>query len=251
MNYDAIFYQEQKDGILSSAREVVPIIMKLINPRKVIDVGCGIGAWLSIFKESGVEEILGVDGSWIKKEDLLIPKDTFQFANLEESLTMDRKFDLVVSLEVAEHLSEKSAKAFVDSLVKLGPVVLFSAAIPHQKGIGHKNEQWPEYWKSLFAKNGYVAVDCIRKRIWENKKVFSWYAQNVVIFADKACLDSNENLKEEFRRGGDIFLPLVHPEIYLSKVHWRPFIIQMVPFFIIKNARIIKRLIKKNVSRKN
>ena len=57
-------------------------------------------------------------------------------------------FDLVVSLEVAEHLPKECADIFVDSLVRLGPIILFSAAIPQAGGTCHINEQWPEYWRN-------------------------------------------------------------------------------------------------------
>ncbi|HLP49073.1 MAG TPA: class I SAM-dependent methyltransferase [Candidatus Kapabacteria bacterium] len=240
MKYDETFFQAQKNGVISSAKEIVPMVMDLIDPQKVVDVGCGIGAWLSIFKESGVKEIFGVDGSWVRKEDLLIDGNNFQFADLEEPLCVDKKFDLAVSLEVAEHISAKNAATFIASIIRLAPVVLFSAAIPHQKGIGHQNEQWPQYWKELFAKNGYVAIDCFRKKIWNNKKVFPWYAQNIVVFVEKDYLNSNQKLKKEFDTGQDVFLPLVHPAIYLSKVDMKLMIIQMLPPLIRKRLKKIK-----------
>ena len=67
---------------------------------------------------------------------------------------MNRKFDLVLSLEVAEHLPSECAEAFVESLVNLGPVILFSAAIPYQGGENHVNEQWPEYWVGVLSGEG-------------------------------------------------------------------------------------------------
>lgn len=97
--------------------------------------------------------------------------------DLTTSLKSDRLFDLVMSLEVAEHLDAKYAETFVDSLTNFGPVILFSAAVPFQGGEHHVNEQWPSYWEELFAKKGYVAVDAIRKHIWQNPEVEWWYAQ--------------------------------------------------------------------------
>lgn len=76
-----------------------------------------------------------------------------------------RNFDLAVSLQVAEHLPPSSAKGFIDSLAKLAPVVLFSAAIPLQAGAEHLNEQWPEYWAALFKTHDYLPIDCIRGRM--------------------------------------------------------------------------------------
>lgn len=68
-----------------------------------------------------------------------MPKD------LTQPLSLGRKFDLCVSMEVAEHLPPSRADSFVADLVGLAPVVLFSAAVPEQGGTNHLNEQWPDY----------------------------------------------------------------------------------------------------------
>ena len=114
---------------------------------------------------------------------LEIPTDRFLALNLSQPLPIKQQFDLVVSLEVAEHLPCECAKVFVESLVKLGPVILFSAAVPFQGGTNHVNEQWPEYWAKLFQEQGYVAIDCIRNKIWQNDRVKWYYAQNILVFA--------------------------------------------------------------------
>jgi cyclopropane fatty-acyl-phospholipid synthase-like methyltransferase len=244
MKYDKYFFEGHKDGSLSSAREVVPIVMKLVKPKKVVDVGCGTGAWLSVFKEQGADEVLGIDGDWVDRKMLLIPKESFQSANLEKSLEVGKKFELVVSLEVAEHLSENCTQTFINSLVNLGPVILFSAAIPHQGGSGHQNEQWPAYWEKLFAKNGYLPIDCIRKKIWDNKNVSWWYAQNIFLVVKKEFLEINETLKHELAISSNSILPLVHPENYLSKIGFRSIAFAIIPNPILRIIKTIKDLIK-------
>lgn len=244
MSYDKIFFSGHKDGSLSSAREIVPMIMELVKPKKVIDVGCGIGAWLSVFKEQGTDEILGIDGNWVDKRMLLIPQANFQLANLEKPLELNRKFDLVVSLEVAEHLPGIRAQTFVDSLTRLGPIILFSAAIPHQEGAHHLNEQWPQYWEKLFAQNGYLAIDCVRKKIWDNKNVAWWYAQNIFIFVQKECLETNEKLKHELAISSGPVLSMVHPDNYLSKIGFRSMVIRIIPKPILRILKRVKNSIK-------
>ena len=66
--------------------------------------------------------------------------------DLNQPFTLDRTSDLVVCLEVAEHVPPLSAGDFIASLTRLASIILFSAAIPYQGGDGHLNEQWPEYW---------------------------------------------------------------------------------------------------------
>jgi len=129
-----------------SAEAIVPHVIRLTQPGSVVDVGCGTGTWLSVFKRHGIEEICGIDGDYVERTNLEIPSKCFIAADLKQSVSMSQKFDLVVSIEVAEHIPPQNANVYIESLVGLGPVILFSAAIPFQGGIEHVNEQWPDYW---------------------------------------------------------------------------------------------------------
>jgi SAM-dependent methyltransferase len=218
ISYSDDFYKERIDSLLS-AKEIIPIVLRFINPVSVIDVGCGTGEFLCIFKKFGIKDILGIDGPWLKTEKLRVPKKYFISANLEKAPQINRKFDLVVSLEVAEHLAKKSAKKYVESLVKFGPIILFSAAIPFQGGTNHLNEQWPEYWKKLFGDMGYLPVDCLRSVLWNNKKVSFWYIQNIMFYVEKNYLQRNKRLYKEYVLQ-DINAPmsLVHPRLFVANI---------------------------------
>src|SRR4029077_9311828 len=97
--YDEQFYAWQADGALSSAQAVVPVLKELVNPETVIDVGCGVGAWTSQWSSA-----IGVDGDWVPRDKLLIPEAQFLAHDLTQPLKLGRKADLVLCLEVAEHL---------------------------------------------------------------------------------------------------------------------------------------------------
>ncbi|MBA3441204.1 MAG: hypothetical protein H0T92_15175 [Pyrinomonadaceae bacterium] len=148
---------------------------------------------------------------------LQIPVEDFLKFDLQKPLRLDRQFDLVVSLEVAEHLPSQCAETFTDSLVSLGEIVLFSAAIPFQGGTHHVNEQWPDYWVKIFQERGYVAIDCIRKRVWQNPNVEWWYAQNILLFVKENCLENYPALKAEFEKTNPSQLSIVHPEHFTGK----------------------------------
>ncbi len=215
-SYDGQFYQDQMEGSRASAQIIVPIVIDLVNPTSVVDVGCGVAAWLSVFEERGVKDIFGIDGDYVDRRLLHIPNDKFLVRELNAELQLPRRFDLSMSLEVGEHLEEKSASTFVSSLTSLAPVVLFSAAIPHQGGIHHLNEQWPDYWADRFEANGYVPVDCIRHRVWQNPKVRWWYAQNMLIFVSRDHLGKFPRLKAEAERTKRFQLSIVHPAKYFE-----------------------------------
>jgi len=126
-HYNRDFFVQQREGSVSSAREILPLVLTLVQPMSVIDVGCGIGSWLSVCMELSIDDVLGIDGSYVDKTMLLIPENKFLTADLRKPLLIGRTFDLVISMEVAEHIPNEYENIFIDSLVRLGPVVLFSA----------------------------------------------------------------------------------------------------------------------------
>lgn len=244
--YDRHYFESERDNASVSSSQIVPIVFELVRPKSVVDVGCGTGAWLARFREFGAKEILGIDGSWVEKDMLLIPKSQFLELDLSQPIEIGRKFDLVVSLEVAEHLPNGSAEAFVTSLTSLGPVILFSAAIPQQGGTNHLNEQWPEYWSNLFRSKGYELVDCIRKRIWQDVRISYFYRQNIMMFIEREELNDFPALRIESKANSP--LNLVHPELWSGYVSTMQaalsprniparLVIRSVPYVVAKIAR--------------
>jgi len=210
--YDDHFYESLDTDVRGSAEVIVPIVVDLLHPQSVLDVGCGRGTWLHVFTQCGVDDIVGVDGPHIDSGDLEIPADAFIGRDLSRPFDLGRRFDLAVSLEVAEHLPPSMAAEFVASLVTHAPAVLFSAAIPFQGGAGHVNERWPSYWADLFAVHGFVPVDRVRPAVWTDERVAFWYAQNTVLYVSR-----DHAAVEALRAHGaddDRVLDLVHPALH-------------------------------------
>jgi SAM-dependent methyltransferase len=184
--YNQAFYELQKVSSMESARGVLPLILRLLNPKSVIDVGCGVGTWLRVFKEMAPDvRIFGLDGEY-NKDRLLIGAHEFIGCDLEEALpSFPSKFDLAMSLEVAEHLSPRRGPSFVKDLTSLSGAVLFSAAWPGQGGVNHINEQWHGYWVSLFASAGFIPVDWVRPLIIKQTSISLHYRTNILLFIHK------------------------------------------------------------------
>ena len=199
--YTPDFYERNRIAVRKTAEAVVPIVIELMCPKSVIDIGCGEGDWLACFRAHGVQEIIGMDGDHIFLNDLAIPVGSFQACDLKEKLTAQdlprRRFDLAVCLEVGEHLPKDLAGKLVQYLTSLAPVVLFSAAVPGQLGPSHINCQWPPFWFDLFESRGFVTLDPIREHIWKNPSIPWWYAQNIFLFCSKEHRHNYVKLSEE------------------------------------------------------
>lgn len=216
--YTKRFFEQMRGGAKRSAEIVVPLVLDLLSVGSVVDVGCGEGTWLGVFRELGTKDVIGIDGEYVSRDALQIPQECFRAVDLSKPFEMGRVFDLAISLEVAEHLPVASSSAFVKSLCSLSKAVLFSAAVPFQGGNHHVNEQWPDRWAGLFRERGYFPVDAIRKRIWKNGAVEWWYAQNTLLFVSEGLLRSNQVLKTEFDKTCSDQLCVIHPRKYLEAV---------------------------------
>lgn len=214
--YDADFYSAHQNGMTNSAMHVLSLLQKYYKPKSVVDVGCGRGAWLAVAESFGCNKLKGFDGSWVQKEDLLSKNIDFTSVNFDLAMPeIDEKYELCISLEVAEHIPENKAKNFVDFICKSSDIVIFSAAIKYQGGENHINTQWQSYWVDLFKHNGYECFDIIRANIWNNESVEVWYRQNILVFSRKNnCLVDNELFKAAEKPIYDV----VHPKNYESKI---------------------------------
>lgn len=200
-----------------AGREIVPWIMDHFHPETVIDVGCGIGTFTSVFKQHGCK-VLGVDGPWCNKKMLFKNIDPSEFLEheLEKPLPIKDKFDLAFCLEVAEHLTPQRAPSFIEELTRLSDIIIFSAAIPGQGGDHHFNEQWLPYWKTLFEKCDFEVLDILRPIFWENKNIFWWYRQNIVLVKKKSIvLENIEHYPE------NILTNVVHPDLFTTVTDYK------------------------------
>jgi SAM-dependent methyltransferase len=229
--YNTHFFDDVASYTRESAGIVTSLVYDLVKPASVLDVGCATGTWLAQWTAAGVPEVLGIDGDYVIRDALRIPAEKFKPVDLQQSFSLGRKFDLVQSLEVAEHLDEANADNFVDSLTRHGDVILFSAAIPGQSGTHHVNEQWPSYWAEKFEKAGYTVYDVIRPRIWTDERVLDFYRQNILLFARDRVFDVHS-----------FPLDLIHPHLWENGAYEH--VLRKLPGVALRSVRrtIAKRL---------
>lgn len=208
--YDSSFYHSQMGGSYRSAHRVLRALFGYFVPDSIVDLGCGTGTWLRAAKELGTNRVLGFDGRYVGSDLLQIEPREFVSIDLgTERPTFEGRFDLAMSLEVAEHLPIGRAESFVEDLCRASDTVLFSAAIPGQGGTHHVNEQFPSFWIPLFGRAGLRCFDVIRPEIWTDRTVEVWYRQNVLVFSKTRQFGNGKSPSPP--------LDLVHPELWENR----------------------------------
>ncbi len=180
--YDRDYYVGKQAGWSAAGEAMAARLLALFTIRSAVAFGCGTGNWLAALAQSGVGDVLGIDGNPVPRDLLRIAPEQFRAADMMTLAPLDRRFDLAMSLEYAEHLPSSRAEGFVALLTAAAPVVLFSAAVPGQGGLGHVNERRQSWWAALFARHGHVPVDCIRPAIYGMPELDWYYAQNTLIY---------------------------------------------------------------------
>jgi SAM-dependent methyltransferase len=188
--YTEDFFEYIERGSIASAKRICTFLTPLLGITSVLDVGCGRGAWLREWQNAGAKIVQGVDGPYVRRESLLIPVQDFSALDLSKKFDVKRRYDLVSSLEVAEHLPRPCSETFVASLVAHADLVLFSAATPGQGGENHINERPLAFWQNLFEAKGYHAYDVVRPIFRGCKEIEPWYRFNTVLYASERIRSS-------------------------------------------------------------
>lgn len=231
--HDEMAHNLQDPGI------IVPVLVEVLKPNSVVDLGCGIGTFLHVFAENGVEKILGLDGDWVDRKLLSkhISLNNFKSIDIEKGFDVGEKYDLAICLEVLEHIDETFANNAILNLTQLSDFIVFSAAIPGQMGQNHVNEQWPQYWIEKFRKYGYTFHDVLRPIFWNNKDLARWYRQNMFLVVK----NGHESRLKEFGKFQDTeIMSQVHPEYFSLRVKESEYINARYEI-LLKEFNIIKK----------
>ncbi len=223
--YSGKFFAHLREPSARSADALVPIVLGIHPARSMIDVGCGVGGWVKAFAAHGVAHAVGVDGDYVERKQLLIEDARFIAHDLNRALDVsdlcrrhgNGRFDLAISLEVAEHLEPARSDSLVRDLCGLSDVVLFAAAIPLQGGAGHINERWQSWWAQKFADNGYDPFDVLRRDIWGRRDIAWWYKQNTIFYVKRNSA-AYARFTERFAQPAGTMFDLIHPELFRGKV---------------------------------
>jgi cyclopropane fatty-acyl-phospholipid synthase-like methyltransferase len=184
--YDRAYYANYTEEMEVSARGIVASIVRHFNPSSAIDIGCGSGEVLQRFKEVGIKA-KGADLSSAALEYCRSKGLDVDRVDLENQNDVRQwRADVVLSLEVAEHIPASFADHFVRSLIAMAnKAVVITGAPPGQGGTDHVNEQPYEYWIEKFNRLGarYSAERTAAFRSeWAASGVEASRSRNVMVF---------------------------------------------------------------------
>jgi SAM-dependent methyltransferase len=199
-----------------SQETILEHLLTYYRPKTVVDIGCGPGYWLYFCRALGIQDVHGYDTVDLPAEEQELPAEFYSRADLSKPMDFERKADLAISTEVAEHIEVAQVEIFIDNLTRASDVVLFSAALPYQGGLGHVNENWVEYWFQLFSKRNYRCFDIFRLPLWNDSRIHYYYRQNILLFVhqDRTPEFEAKGLQEEPHP-----LSLIHPDLYIQAVN--------------------------------
>jgi len=176
---DKINYTEIEKEEGPFADRLAEWIKSNLNPKTVLDMGCGPGTYVNALRKHGVKAT-GIDidprvknKEWLKQEDMFDTVSTGQ---------------VVLCLEVAEHISgdksDEVAKVVANAVVK-GGTLIWSAAHPGQGGVGHINCQEKNYWEQKLQAYGLKRSVNIEKELIDFIKSgyhMGWFVSNLMVF---------------------------------------------------------------------
>jgi SAM-dependent methyltransferase len=217
--YDVAFYSSQLIG--AEAKEIA-LLTRILYERfhkepvekygaggpvvresqvtSVLDVGCGMGAFLVAFQRLGVPKVEGIEHPHLYRTvgTSALPKEvSYSFLDLAEPIPgiyigLWDRFDLVLCLEVLEHLPPLAADQLALNLSRLSGRLILSAAHEGQGGTLHINERPQDYWIGKFSDFGrhLNMTDTLEVRqefeaacIKEHGAVACrWYLENLLVF---------------------------------------------------------------------
>ena len=187
-------YDQARATALESSACLLAAFKVIGVPRTMLDVGCGDGHLVKIAAALGTQRATGLDIA----VSTVVGGDGYALINVDIeghdfSLMYGGAMDLVLCLEVAEHLSPNAADPLCATLagaLAQDGILLFSAATPGQGGSGHVNEQPHDYWVSRLSARGLTLDRTLTSKLSVAWRVAApaawWYAKNLLVFRKQA-----------------------------------------------------------------
>lgn len=174
-----------KKGGHKHDESLLEALFTLYTPKIVADLGCGDGWYCKELKELGWPEIHGYEGCEDMREHGVY-NDLF-ILDLTKKRWVDIPYDLVLCLEVGEHIPKDHEQVFLDNVVEFGKeafAIVLSWAVPGQGGRGHFNEQPNDYVMAEMNKRGFER-DTFATNYLRERASLRWFKNTLVVYGRK------------------------------------------------------------------
>ena len=158
--FDAYYYQhgcgvpyERNEQWLTFFQGIADKIIADLKPKSVLDAGCAKGFLVEGFRNRGIEA-WGIDISEYAIQEVYEPiKPYCRVGSIIDPFP--QKYDLIVTIEVLEHMPAEVGKKAIANLCAYADQILFSSTPFDYKETTHYNVQLPEYWSREFARHEF------------------------------------------------------------------------------------------------
>ena len=180
---------------IKTAPGIISKIISVLHPTTCLDVGCGTGIYVEEFNKQGVKTI-GVDGNLATKTILKTSPENVLYKDVRHPLEFTQKFDLVVCIELIEHIEEKYEDVLLFNLTQYTNKWLLVTTGEDTKGKErlHLNEKPTEYWIDKIAALGYKYKETetlemrkyfkkiLPRRFYKRKTMLLWFSELILLF---------------------------------------------------------------------
>jgi len=174
------------DGEWLGAKPIMEAIKSLLNPKNMLDIGCGRGTFTAYAKEAGIDAT-GIDFSrWAIEHSYARAKGLIRLGDIRNIEFPDQSFDLAFCTDIMEHIYEEDLDKAVNEIQRVAKkwifynigstmtedseyFVLKRGEVPpvHWQGTavaGHVNVRPPSYWRKKVAnENWRLRDDLVQK----------------------------------------------------------------------------------------
>jgi SAM-dependent methyltransferase len=176
-SFDAYYYAHccgdpygRSDALLQFFGGIADRIVADIAPATVLDAGCAIGLLVEALRERGVDAS-GIDlSSYAIGEVHETVRAYCRHGSIADEFPT--RYDLIVSIEVLEHMPVREAEAAIANFCRHTDDVIFSSSPSDYKEPTHINVHPPDYWASEFARHGFY-----RDLDFDGSKITPWAAR--------------------------------------------------------------------------
>lgn len=176
-----------KKGPHKSAQHLADVVYEMFHPESCIDLGGGTFSFANRMAERGVKTFATGYPEYCR--EFVGPETEFVVADLSVPLlSLKRRFEIVTSWEVIEHIPKKFEKVVIENVLRFSKRWVLLSIDPSTWGFHHVNCKSKGYWRKRFTKAGLVFEPVITKEL--ASKIFAHpditgkaYARNLSVYS--------------------------------------------------------------------